>query len=254
MSALVLSRSLLVEAFRSKLFLLATCAVGIALVTAVLIGPIALGTDQKIMRDVGLAAVVICAALMIFTGGIQLVGREIEQKSVTFIVTRPISRASYVLGRFLGMTLTAWGILCITALVFTLVLLLRGDPLDAALAQSVLMSALELIVLSAVAVFFATLASPIPAMLYGMGVFVAGHTVGTVLDLMKLDESGTSSRLFEVFRWVIPDLTRFDMRLHAVHGVTIGSADVAWSAAYALIYSAAVLAIACAAFGRRELS
>ena len=115
-----------------------------------------------------------------------------------------------------------------------------------------LLSALELVVLAAVATFFASVAGPVAAMLYGFGAFLAGHTMSDILAASAGSTTGISSVLLKALGWVIPDLSRFDMRLHAVHGVTIPAGEIGWAALYALLYSAALLCLASAVFARRE--
>jgi hypothetical protein len=91
-------------------------------------------------------------------------------------------------------------------------------------------------------------------MLYAVGTFVAGHTMADILALSADRATGFSRAALEGLRWVIPDLSRFDMRLHAVHGVAVGAPDILWALLYALLYAGAILALACGFFRRRDLA
>ena len=252
MSAWVLSRAFVVEAFRGRLFLIAMGLAVLFVGASFVMGPLSLGTGDKITRDMGLAAVLLTGTITLFTGCVHLVTREIDRKAIYILITRPVRRADYVLGKFGGMVLVGWGALMTALIVLVVALGLRGGTLDMAMGQAVLLSALELVVLAAVATFFASVAGPVAAMLYGFGAFLAGHTMSDILAASAGSTTGISSVLLKALGWVIPDLSRFDMRLHAVHGVTIPAGEIGWAALYALLYSAALLCLASAVFARRE--
>jgi ABC-type transport system involved in multi-copper enzyme maturation permease subunit len=252
MSVLALAGAFLNEAARGRLFFLAAgLSLGL-MALSFLVGPLSLGTDDKITRDMGLASLILSSAVTIFTGGVFLLSREIERKTIYLLIVRPISRVHYLLGKFLGLVMVAWGAFVICCAIFALVMAARGMTPDAALAQAALLTAMELVVLSALVVFFAALAPPVPAMLYAFGVFAAGHAMGDVAAVRDSLPGGVARELLDLARFMLPDLSRFDLRLLAVHGITAPSADVGWTCVYGLLYSAAVLALASAVFHRKE--
>lgn len=253
MNALVIGRAFFLEAARSRMFLVAFIVTAILVSASFLIGPISLGTGEKIARDMGLAALLLSAAILVFTGCTHLIGREIERKTAYLLLSRPIHRAEYIVGKFLGVVLSAWAMLVISAVVFAVTLLVRGDRLDVPMLQAGLLTAGELVVLSAAVVLFSSVATAIPSMLYAFGLFVAGHTMGGILQMSQDATAGPSLAVVQALRWLLPDLSRFDMRLQAVHGVGIAGADVLWALGYAATYAAALIALACAAFARKEL-
>jgi ABC-type transport system involved in multi-copper enzyme maturation permease subunit len=253
MNALVMGRAFFLEATRSRLFLVAFIVTALLVGSSFIIGPISLGTGEKIGRDMGLAALLISAALMIFTGGTHLIGRELERRTAYLFLSRPIHRAEYVVGKFVGVVAVAWTVLAISALVFALTLWMRGDSIETPMLQAMVLTACELCVLSAAVVFFGSIAGPIASMLYAFGLFVAGHTMGGILEMSQDVTVGATRAVVEALRWVLPDLSRFDMRLQAVHGVGVTGADMLWAIGYALLYASALLALACTAFARKEL-
>jgi ABC-type transport system involved in multi-copper enzyme maturation permease subunit len=218
-----------------------------------LVGPLSLGTGDRITLDMGLASLLLAPALILFTGGVHLVTREIDRKAVHVLLARPIGRTSYVLGKFLGMVLVGWIAVLLAFVLLTMALALRGDVPGWAVVQAGVLCLGEVLVLSAVVVLFSTVAGTVPATLYSVGTFVAGHALSEILTISAEDSTPAAQLLLDLFRWVVPDLSRFDMRLHAVHGVTVPAADLVVCWAYAVVYAGALLLIASAAFGRREL-
>ena len=73
----------------------------------------------KVMVDVGFASLSLAGLSIIFFLGIGLLSRDIHDKTVYMIISRPITRAQYVLGKFGGLALilmTAFVILGLLAI------------------------------------------------------------------------------------------------------------------------------------------
>jgi ABC-type transport system involved in multi-copper enzyme maturation permease subunit len=252
MRALALVPPFLREASRTGLFVVAACLAVIALGISGVMGPLSLGTGEKITRDIGLASLVLLSALLVLVGGVHLVCKEIERRTVFLLITRPVSRVHYLIGKFAGLVALGWIVVALGALVFGTALVLGGQSLDAALGQAVLLAAFEVVVLSAIAVLYGSLTQPIPAMLYGLATFVAGHAMASLATLAGDTLVGPSRVLLQWLRWLFPDLSRFDMRLYAVHGIAVPATEVFVAFAYAVVYAAGVLCLSCALFAKRE--
>lgn len=77
--------------------------------------------DNKLLLDVGLATVFVCGMLLSAFVSTAAVSREIENKTVLTVVSKPISRTTVVLGKYAGV---AWAML--VAIVPMLIFLLMG--------------------------------------------------------------------------------------------------------------------------------
>lgn len=58
--------------------------------------------DNKLLLDVGLATIFVCGTLLAAFVSTAVISREIENKTVLTVVSKPISRTSVVLGKYLG--------------------------------------------------------------------------------------------------------------------------------------------------------
>src|SRR5215510_6087789 len=71
-----------------------------------LIGQLTAGQDVKIIKDLGLAAISVFGLLIAVFIGIGLVWKEVERKSIYSVLSKPITRSQFVLGKFAGLALT----------------------------------------------------------------------------------------------------------------------------------------------------
>ncbi len=71
-----------------------------------LISQLTAGQDMKIIKDLGLAALSIFGLFIAVFIGIGLVSKEVEKKSVFGLLTKPVSRTQFMLGKYAGLVMT----------------------------------------------------------------------------------------------------------------------------------------------------
>ena len=153
-----------------------------------LISQLTAGQDLKIIKDLGLAALSIFGLLIAVFIGIGLVSKEVEKKSVFGLLTKPITRTQFMLGKYLGLVMTLVVNLAVMTVAYYAVLfymdmthrptLKAGWPapaMDPRLLVAIVLIVAELTLVTAIALFFSTFSSPLLAALLTLGLWVAGH-------------------------------------------------------------------------------
>ena len=141
------------------------------------------------MKDFGLVAVTgfgLIVAVFVAAG---LVHKEVEKRTVFVLFSKPVSRAAFIAGKFVGLCGTMAVVLAGMGLfLFVLVWLVDGDPVGMVLV-AVVMIYVQLLAVMAVTIFFSTLGSAILASVLGICVFVAGQLSHNVLALTRLGKN-----------------------------------------------------------------
>jgi ABC-type transport system involved in multi-copper enzyme maturation permease subunit len=253
------------EAVRDRVFynllLFAVLLVG----TSLVIGQLAAGQDVKIIKDLGLAAALLFGVGIAIFIGIQLVAREVERRSVHATLSKPVSRAVFLVGKYLGLLLTlAVNMAVMTAAIY-MVLAVYGriappgvqaawgaPAVDPRLLVALGLIYVELGVVTAIALLFSTYSSALLSASLATSVWVAGHFAEDLRTLEEVGASGLTSGIAWLVSWVLPNLALFDVKAEVVHGVPIPPGQVLAAVAYGLTYSAAVLLVAVVVFRRRD--
>ncbi|MBI4392098.1 MAG: ABC transporter permease, partial [candidate division NC10 bacterium] len=119
---------------------------------SVLLSTLSVGGEVKIIKDLGLAAIGLVGTLIAIFIGVGLVYKEIERRTLYTIITKPIRRAEFVLGKFLGLALT----LAVNVAIMAAGLLVLASAMEARLAWELLLPValtfLKLLVVTAIAV------------------------------------------------------------------------------------------------------
>ena len=253
------------ESVRDRVFynlvLFAVLLVGASL----LLGQLTAGQDVKIIKDLGLAATSLFGLFVAIFVGINLVSKEIERRSIYPLLAKPLRRSEFIVGKYLGLLLTlAVNVAVMTVAIYAVLLYMSyGVPArlqqawdTPALSPSLLIAIgliyVELAVVTAVALFFSTYSSPVLSAIFTLGVYVIGQFSTDLKQLDTIVDSPVAIGIAKACYYVLPDFSRFDVKLAVVHGLPVTSGFVASSVAYGAAYIAALVVGGIVLFSRRD--
>jgi Cu-processing system permease protein len=190
--------------------------------------------------------------VIVFVGS-GMLHKEIDKRTVTVLLARPLSRRAYVAGKFAGLSLTLLCLLAVMAAVFVAVALAIRVPLHAGYAIALYMALLELLVITAAVVFLSTFASPVLSAVFAVALFVIGHLSADLRAFGEVVGGAGLRAATRVLFFALPDLEMFNVRGAVVYGDPIAAAQVLRASVYGLALTALLLVLAGAVFARKEL-
>jgi ABC-type transport system involved in multi-copper enzyme maturation permease subunit len=251
-NAALIARNTFREAMRDRIVSGVVIGGLLVLLGTQLVAPLALGEGLRLTVDLGLSAISLLGLLVILLVGSSLVGKEIERRTIFNLLSRPIARPAYLVGKWAGLAAALWATTVALGLGLVALVALRGAGRYAgALCESLLLAGLELSVITAIAVLFSALSTPALSALYTLGAFVVGQWSEDLRGLaMKL--APAPRLIVEAFSHVVPNLSLFNMRSLAAAGEITTPLHLGIAAAYATCYVACALALASAALESRD--
>jgi len=240
------------ESVREKILAIALLFGVILMGSSVFLSPLAVGAKQKIVMDVALAAISIIGVLVaIFLGG-TLVHKEVDRKAIYLVLTRPVPRHAYIVGKLAGVVAAVALVFAVMTAVMIAVIALGAGGLRPALFASVYLSFLETTVICSIVMLFSTFTTPILTAFFTLCLFVAGSLSGD-LKVFASKFGGAGMQIATgLFYYLLPNLKVFNLRHEAVHDLPFKAADVLLATLYAAVYSAVMIYFACLIFKRRE--
>ncbi len=241
------------EAIRNKL-LYALLGFGVVMIAAgALLASLSYVEVHEILQDMGLAAIRLFSAGIAIFVGVGLIHGEVDRRTIYTILSKPVSRSEFLIGKWAGLTFTVWVQLGLMSLAFALVSLLAGASLGAGHASALVLLGFELMVLVAIATLFSSFTTPMLASFYTSGLWLIGHLSRDVYLLGQQSELASVSRFASALYAVLPDFEIFNKTLEAVHGLPIHDYEIGFAALYAAGYASMTLILASTVFGRRDL-
>lgn len=220
--------------------------------TGVLLATLSYVERERILQDVGFAAIRIFAVAIAIFVGIHLVHREVDRRTIFTILSKPIGRGEFLIGKYLGLLATLWLQIAIMGAGFAAMSLLAGAPLTGLHAAALLLIGAEVAVVVAVALLFSSFTTPMLASLFTAGLWMIGRLSRDLRALGAQADSEGVRRITEALYRTLPDLSAFDLTVHAAHGLVVSSSDVLLPLAYAAGYATLVLLAATWIFDRRD--
>jgi ABC-type transport system involved in multi-copper enzyme maturation permease subunit len=208
---------------------------------------------ERILQDIGMGSVRLFGVAIAILVGINLIHREVDRRTVYTILSKPLSRGEFLVGKFLGLTLTIWLQMAIMGVAFVAVSLATGAPLGASHLVFFALAGVELALVVAIATLFSAFTTPVLATFFTAGAWMVGHQSRQLRDL----GAGTESQAIEWATWllhrVLPDLESFNLSSEAAHLLPVSASDWLLPTLYGAGYLALVLFAAVAVFERRDL-
>lgn len=240
------------EARRNRVTLLVAIFALAMLLSTSLVLEITVGTFDRVLTDVGLGAMSLMLVLLTIFLSSGLISREIERRTIFLMVSKPLSRGAFLVGRLLGNMLTVTALQLAMAGVFFLLTRFYGSTFTPAHLAAVGMLWFELWVLSGVGFLMSSFSSQMVSAFVTVSIYVAGNLSSDIYSLAGKSESGAVRALGRSVYYLLPDLSRFNYRPQASYGAAVDLGEVGWAIAYAAAYTAVLVSLAVLLFNRRD--
>jgi ABC-type transport system involved in multi-copper enzyme maturation permease subunit len=240
------------EAVRNKL-LYTLLGFGILMIgSGVLLATLSYVEVDEILQDMGMASIRFFSAGIAIFVGIGLIHNEVERRTIFTILSKPVPRTEFLVGKWAGLTFTVWLQLGLMALAFAIVSWLAGAPLGSAHVVAIALVGLELMMLVAIATLFSAFTTPMLAALFTVGLWMIGHLSRDLRALGEQSDLESVSTMANFVFMVMPDFEVFNKTLEAVHGLAISASEIQLAIVYALGYTVSTLLLAAMIFSRRD--
>jgi ABC-type transport system involved in multi-copper enzyme maturation permease subunit len=228
-------------------------------ISGLVLRDLSISQDNKIIKDLGLAAMDVFGVLIAILIGINLMIKELERRSLYPLLARPLTRAEFIVGKFAGLAFT----LLVNITVMTiglygtlLVLRLRGDvtgTIDLDLLKAVVGIFAGLLLTVAVALFFSVITnSGVMAAISTVVLVIMGRFSDVIRNMQDV-LPGAPGWLTRGLYHVLPNFHHFDLKDAAVHGLAPPWSTVGWISAYGVAYSLALIVLAIVVFRRKDV-
>jgi len=258
MSTLVIAKATFGEAWRKKIlniFLLAAIGLIAFSVSFAFFSP---GEQMVLIKSMGLGVIAIGGTFIAIIMGITLIPAEIEKRTIYTILSKPVKRHEFLLGKFLGGVFTLLVNITLMSVVFMAMVAWKAEwHVDWALLKGILMIFFQVLMLIAVSVFCSVFATPVVNFFLSSAAYIIGSLSAVTMSLSRLPEKHPIVRGFWwLLHYLVPNFANFFTQNPLIHPEVVIKNELIYYAEnilYALIYTSALLIGAILLFERREV-
>jgi len=222
---------------------------------AILVGQISIDIERLVVVNLGLTAVSLFGIVIAIFIGIGLVSKEIERRTLYTVLSRPVRRWEFIVGKFFGLAGTlivnsffmALGVFA--ALFYVSRHLQSGDRWVLVALYFII---LQFVVVTSLALLFSSFSSPLLSAVFAFSLFVIGSFSEDLRGFAAMTH-GISRWLATAAAYMVPNFSALNVISSVAHQQPVPGQLIAFNTAYALIYSTMALSGAVLIFERRNL-
>lgn len=262
---LIVARGVFKESIRDRIAYNLVFFAVLLMAASFLLAQLTAGQDVKIIKDLGLAAATLIGVLIAVFIGIGLVAKEVERRSIYSLLSKPITRSQFILGKYVGLVFTLAANLAVMALAYYAVLAYldwltptsvkaawEAPATDPRLLKAFALIGVELMLVTAVALFFSTFSSTFLAAALTLAIYVIGHFSEDLRTLESLGASSALSMLGRGLYYVLPNLAPLNVTSAVVHAQPVSVQHMLLASGSISLYVALLLVGATLIFERRD--
>jgi ABC-type transport system involved in multi-copper enzyme maturation permease subunit len=222
---------------------------------SLLLGQITIAVQRQLLINLGLTAISIFGVLIAIFIGIGLVSKEIDKRTLYTVLTRPVQRWEFILGKFLGLmgTLAVNTLLMTAGFFLALLYLAHGlERSDVYILVAIFFILLQLMMVTAIALLFSSFSTPIESAVLSFAVFVVG-SFSEDLRLFAESAKGLTHYLAIGTAYLIPNFSALNVISQVAHGQPVLSHLIVFNSIYALTYVGSVVCAASLIFQNRNM-
>lgn len=222
---------------------------------SILFATVSIGLHQIILVNLGLSAIAVFGLFIAIFIGISLIAREIERKTLYNVLSKPVARWEFILGKFLGLFLTLVVNTGIMTIGFYLTLFYQSPHLqkvDLGSLEAIYFILLELALVVGVALLFSCISSPALSALFTFCVFVIGNLLDDLRGFGHQSGSAVMECLTTVVYYMFPNFHDFNVISRVAHGSLVPGRLLVSNSLYALLYAVVLISASIMIFEERE--
>jgi Cu-processing system permease protein len=222
---------------------------------SVFVSDLSVNIESEFTAALGLSAMLVFGAFIAIFIGVGLVYKEIDKRTIYNLLSKPVHRYEFIVGKYLG--------LCVTLLVNSAVMLLATElailyvnggfvRLQVGVLAAAYLVYLELALLIAVALMFSSFSTPLLSALFSFAVYIIGNFSRDLLQMAAISDSVVAQAVLKVIYYLVPHLSNFSFVTEASHGKIVPARMALAATVYAVVYIGILLSAAVLIFQKRN--
>lgn len=249
----IVAKYTFIEVYRSKVMMsILFLALGLIVVTYVA-SEFAYGAPAKVALDFGLGIMTLSNLGMAIFIGSTLLTKEVEQRTLYMILSKPISRLSFLIGKIIGLSsVLLINTFILSALSIGFFIFLDGKFSDLML-WTVLFSFLEAFLILLVAVLFSLITNTAMSVIYTIAIAIIGHSLNETSKLIFSKMNPFFNFAVKVGNILLPNLYKLNLKDFVLYQQAVPSIYLLKVLSYFILYTAALLIFVIQVFKNKNL-
>jgi ABC-type transport system involved in multi-copper enzyme maturation permease subunit len=251
---LIISKYTYKEIIKSRI-LLNTLFIGIGLFVVTFVAySFSYGDPTKIALDFGAGTLSISSVAIAIFMGVSLFYDEIENRTIYQIISRPVSRSAFLIGKTMGLgTVLIINILILSVISQSLYFFLGGE-FDSLILWNILFTILESLMVLSLVTMFSLMTSKVLSVILTICIYIAGHAISGVKLLSFVKDRPFLQDVIDLYQFVLPGFYKLNIKDFLLYKNNLSYEYLLTTAAYGIIYTTAIISFSIFIFNKKDLN
>jgi|LSQX01.3.fsa_nt_gb ABC-type transport system involved in multi-copper enzyme maturation permease subunit len=241
------------EALRKKTLYILLVVALVAIGASKFFSFLAAQDELKMIKDVSFATIEFFGAILAIFTAIGALSNEIDKRTIYTILSKPITRKHFLLGKFIGQSLIILLNAVLISLFFIGLLLSKKVVPDIEIYKSLILIYLELLMIGSITLAVATFATDAFNIILSFFLFITGNLTIYYKQMLERTENIVFKGLGQMFYTVVPNYANFNIRDQVVLGVNVSWRYIGQTSLYGVIYIVIATLVGIYFFQKREV-
>ena len=243
------------ENFKSKFYLvLLLFSIVLIFIGLLLTGLSGFEQPQRVLVNSGIAMIELFCLLLVILNSVEFFLQDVETKSIYIILSKPVSRTKYILGKYFGMLLTVViSILIMSIFHIVLIKISKWYVTKEYFLTLVTIFLKMCIVLSITLFAVISMTSRTVAVVTSVLLWIAGHFTSELMFIIKKIKIDIIKFLLNIFYYIIPNFQLLNLKDFFDSSYFVSRFSLTKSLGYTFVYSAIFLLLTCVLFKNKDL-
>lgn len=240
------------EIVRNKFLYIIIFFAFVFILFSISLGQLTIWDDNKIITDFGMSMIEIFWIIWVLFVWSQLLFKEIEWKTIFLILSKPIKRYEFILGKFLGFSATILLIILIQAILYLVVLYFKDIEITKLILFSLFFIFIKLELLLALVFFFSSFMSNMITILVSILFYLTGHSFSLLLDLVNRTKNEIIIKSVETLQLLFPPFEALNIKNYIGWFSEFSNKFFLYNTWYSIIYLIIILYFTVLIFNRKK--
>lgn len=249
----IVSKYTFKEIFKSKI-LINVFFIGLALMVLTYVATeFTYGVPHRVALDVGLGTLSLSALTISLFLGVTLLSKEIDSRTVYMIISRPVPRYAFILGKLLGlMGIQSINVLILGSFTFVATLLMGGE-ITPLFFWCILFTFLESLMLLLLVVLASLFTNNIISVIIAVVFLVLGHAIHDTQQLLFVKTNPILETILSFYHFILPAFYKLNLKDFILYNKTLEPTYLFMNFTYGILYSGFLLSSIVFVFNRKNL-
>lgn len=211
------------------------------------------GVPQKISLDIGVGlTTLVSVAISIFMGS-SLITKEVDSRSLYMVLSKPVSRRDFIVGKILGLVAIIFLNVIFLAALTIIAYLFLGGANSELFYWTTLMIFFEALIMLLIVIFFSILTNQTLSVIFAITTYVSAHALSDTLMLRFAKTNILFNSILKLVKVLLPNLDKINLRDYLIYNQTLPIEYLTRGLAYSVCYSIMILIAIIIVFNRKNL-